>query len=108
VVTGEMSWIKPNGEAGDGNTYDGHAEVAKALRCRLQPFDVYQGPYIDTKRGKLFLSSEDGLVGQATIWVNGEAPAYRPPIVEDYFPCCDWIAALEAARRALKRARTAS
>ena len=105
-MTGEMSWIKANGEDSNGECWPVHAEVARALRCKLKPFDVYAGPYIDHKRGRLWISSEDGKVGQVCLWVNGEAPAYREPIARA-FPLFDdgGQAALDCAREVLKAAR---
>ena len=32
-MTGEMSWIKPNGEDSNGDVYEVHAQVARAMRC---------------------------------------------------------------------------
>lgn len=104
-MTGEMSWVKPNGEAADGNTYAVHAVVARALRCRLRPFDAYIGPYVQTKRGKLFISTEDGAGGTVCLWPDGQPPSMREPITADYFPFDDSVAALAAARDVLKRAR---
>ena len=40
-MTGEMSWIKANGEDSNGDVYETHAYVARALRSKLRPFDVY-------------------------------------------------------------------
>ncbi|MBT9176517.1 MAG: hypothetical protein DDT20_00836 [Firmicutes bacterium] len=104
-MTGEMSWIKPNGEDSNGETWGLHATVARALRCRLRPWDVYSGPYIRHRAGKLFINSEDGEVGMVCIWPGGIAPAYCEPITEEYFPFDDVAAALVAARAVLRIAR---
>jgi hypothetical protein len=104
-MTGEMSWIKPNGEAGDGNTYETHAFVARKLRAKLRPFDTYIGPYVDTKYGKLFITSDDGISGAVCLWVGGIAPAYHKPITGEYFPFDMPEAALDCARMVLKTAR---
>lgn len=103
-MTGEMSWIKPNGEDSNGEGWPVHAEVARALHCRLRPWDVYCGPYIDHKRGKLWLSSDDGMSGTACLWVNGEAPAYREPITCDFWNVEDADATLDACRAVLREA----
>ena len=106
-MTGEVSWIKPNGEDSNGDVYETHAKVARALRCKLRPFDVYIGPYIAHKRGKMFISTEDGSEGTVCLWPGGIAPAFRDPIVETFAPIWDSGAALSAARAVLKRARKA-
>ena len=104
-MTGEMSWIKPNGEDSNGDVYEVHAKVARALRCRLHPFDVYIGPYIDTLRGHLFISTDDGFLGVVCLWPGGVAPAYRIPIVAEYAPFDSVEEALVAARQVLREAR---
>jgi hypothetical protein len=105
-MTGEVAWIKPNGEDSRGDQYPTHTAVARALRCKLRPFDVYIGPYIAHKRGKLFLSAEnDGFGGVACLWPGGVAPAYCEPITEAFAPYWDEGAALAAARAVLARAR---
>lgn len=104
-MTGEMSWITPNGDAADGCSYPVHAQVARALRCRLRPFDTYVGPYIAHKRGRLWISSDDGMIGTVCLWPGGIAPAFCEPITAEFFPMDDAQAALEAAREVLKRAR---
>ena len=93
-MTGEVSWIKANGEDSRGDHYPVHAAVAKALRAPLRPFDVYIGPYIATKKGWLFLDEGEG---QAVLWPGGRAPAYCEPKVAEYFPG-DAADAIRAAR----------
>lgn len=107
-MTGEMAWIKPDGTDSNGEKWEPHAKVARALRCRLKPFDSYIGPYIAHSAGKLFISSEDGIVGTVCLWPEGIAPADREPITEDYFPLYDADAALAAARSVLRKYREAS
>lgn len=83
-MTGEMSWIKPDGEDSNGEVWAIHAAVARAIGGELRPFDAYQGPYIalgaDVCAGvppyrvpvrgvgsaRLWLTTDDGVVG--TIW----------------------------------------
>lgn|SRR3990167_2058269 len=45
-MAGEMYSINQNGKDDDGNIWELHAEIARAIGGRLQPFDQYQGPYI--------------------------------------------------------------
>lgn len=103
-MTGEMSWIKPNGDDSNDESWPVHAAVARALRCRLRPFDKYIGPYIKTKRGMLFLSSEDGYSGTACLWPGGVAPAYREPLTAEIYSIYDVDAALDACRAVLREA----
>lgn len=102
-MTGEMSWIKPDGTDSNGECWPTHAAVARALRCRLRPFDVYCGPYIAHKAGRLWISTPDGASGQVTLWRNGIAPAYQAPLTEDYPELHDVDQALAAAREVLRR-----
>lgn len=104
-MTGEMSWIKANGDDSNGESWPVHAEVARALRCRLRPFDYYIGPFIAHQRGRLWLSSDDGYTGTACLWPNGAAPAYCEPITCSFPDAYDAGMALEACREVLKEAR---
>jgi hypothetical protein len=61
TATGEMSRGDVTREA-----YPAHFAIAEALGGTVEPFDVYQGLYVDTKFGRLFISMEDG--GMATVW----------------------------------------
>ena len=103
-MTGEVSWIKPNGDDSNGDRWPVHAAVARALRCRLRPWDAYCGPYIAHKRGKLWISSEDGMSGTACLWPGGTAPAYREPITADFPNVYDTEQALDACRAVLREA----
>ena len=104
-MTGEMGWIKANGEAADGNSYPVHAAVARALRSRLRPFDTYIGPYIDHKRGKIFITSEDGCTGTVCLWPGGMAPAFKEPVISEYFPADDVDAARVAVSEVLRKSK---
>jgi hypothetical protein len=105
-MTGEMSWIRPYGKDSNGDIYYIQAHVARALRCRLRPFDRYIGPYIAHEKGKLFIScDEEGYLGVVCLWPGGVPPAYCVPIMAEFFPANDATAALAAARSALKEAR---
>jgi len=103
-MAGEMSWVKANGDDSNGEGWPVHAAVARALRCRLRPWDVYCGPYIQTKHGKLWLSTDDGITGTACLWPGGVPPAYREPLTTDYFPYDDTNEALAACRAVLREA----
>ncbi len=103
-MTGEMGWIKPNGEASDGSFYTLHAVVARALRCRLKPFDTYIGPYIDHERGKLWIG-EDEAGSFVCLWPGGVAPAFCDPIVAYFCPEDSVEMALVAARDVLRRVK---
>lgn len=103
-MTGEMSWIKPDGTDSNGDLYPTHAALAKRLRCKLRPFDVYCGPYIAHRKGRIFIDSEDGFIGQAVLWPGGIAPAYRTPIVSAPFPLGDIEIAVEKTRAMLRNA----
>ena len=103
-MTGEMSWIKANGDDSNGEGWPVHAAVARALRCRLRPWDKYCGPYINHKRGKLWLSSENGMNGTACLWPDGTPPASREPLTYEFWNVDDVDAALEACRAVLREA----
>ena len=45
-MTGEMAWINQDGLDSNGEIWEIHAEIAKAVGGELKPFDVYQGCYI--------------------------------------------------------------
>ena len=60
-ATGEMSKADVTREA-----YPIHFAIADAVGGTVEPFDVYQGPYISTDQGKLFITVEEG--GMATVW----------------------------------------
>ena len=46
-MTGEMSWINPEtGKDSNGDVWNIHLAIAKAVGGELKPYDVYQGPYI--------------------------------------------------------------
>lgn len=82
-----------------------HKKVARALRSRLRPFDQYVGPYIAHKKGRVWISSDDGFAGEVCVWPHGLPPAQCEPIVEGYAPLSDAAEALAAARRALRRVK---
>jgi hypothetical protein len=101
-MTGEMGWIKPDGTGSNGDCYPIHAAVAKAMRCTLRPFDVYCGPYIAHRKGRVWLEAREDGSGAAVLWPGGVAPAYCEPVVVEFFPFNDKQAAIAAARKVVK------
>lgn len=100
-MTGEVSYIRPDGTDSNGDCWSTHAYVARQLRRPLRPFDKYIGPYIACKEGRLWLG-DDGSGPYVCLWPQGIAPAYADPIVrhcEDYSD----LAALDAAREVLRK-----
>ena len=65
-MAGEMASITQDGIDSDGESWALHAAVAKAVSGELRPFDKYQGPYIRSPKGTLWLYSDDGYV--AYVW----------------------------------------
>lgn len=102
-MTGEMLWITKDGHAGDGNEYPVHATLARILRCPLAPFDTYIGPYLDHAAGWIFMEFE-GRDARLVLWPGGEAPAFRKPLVSDWFDPLNHGLALNAAAWLLARA----
>ena len=45
-MTGEMHSITQKGIDSNGDSWPTHAAIARAVKGKLKPFDVYQGPYI--------------------------------------------------------------
>lgn len=86
-MTGEMSKADVTREA-----YPIHFEIADAIGGTVEPFDVYQGPYIATPDGvRLFVCSDDGC--NAFIW-NEATKAESEP-----FPTYDELEWAVAAMR---------
>lgn len=108
-MTGEMARIDSKGRDSNGEEWSTHAYVARKLRRPLRPFDVYIGPYIDCKEGRLFIGPDDfGEMATACLWPDGQAPAYRAPIVSAPFPLYCSITddcAVSAARECLAEYR---
>lgn len=93
-MTGEMHSIKQDGHDSNGDEWPIHAAIAKALEAELRPFDVYQGPYILTERGRLWLCSKDGY--EATIYNSNRDIESEPFAVDDELAA---IAAAESVTR---------
>jgi len=84
-MTGEMHSIDQTGKDSNGDIWPLHLAIAKAIGGELQPFDVYQGPYIsvggDAKAGSPpYVAPVQGL-GIVRLWVHSddgvEARVYR-------------------------------
>lgn len=58
-MTGEVAWINKSGEDSNGEVWATHAAVAHAVGGTLEPFDKYQGPYIASPVGALWLCIVD-------------------------------------------------
>lgn len=63
-MTGEMSWIRQDGEDSNGDSWEVHAAIARELGGTLRPFDVYQGPFIALPHAALWVTSDDGAFGR--------------------------------------------
>lgn len=78
--------------------------IRKATGGQLRAFDVYLGPYVKVKEGKLFYSEEEG-AGLVVLWPKGIPPAFAEPLA---VPCVPGYrksvmnAALEVVRVARK------
>ena len=111
-MTGEMRHINQKGEDSNGEYWGVHAAIARAVKGRLEPFDVYQGPYIvagpDLRVGtapyqlavqhlgikRLWLVTDDGFLGQV---YREDTDTFSEPFI-----CYDTRAACRAARQLLK------
>jgi len=79
VATGEMS--KAELAASGREEWPWHYAIADALGGTVEPFDQYQGPYIDVPgEGRLFINSEDG--SSAVVW-NEKTKKSSEPFFED-------------------------
>ena len=75
-MTGEMCYINQDGEDSNGEVWELHAEIAKALGGVLKPFDVYQGPYIvieeDVRIGNTPYAIPLTGLGIIRLWICGD------------------------------------
>jgi hypothetical protein len=58
-MTGEMGFIDQDGKDSNGDHWELHAKIAKAVGGELRPFDVYQGPYILVDGARLWVCADD-------------------------------------------------
>lgn len=116
-MAGEMPYIDPvTGETPDGEVYSLHAAIAKAVGGTIQPFDVYQGPYVLVGRDVRFGSQPYQYApkgyGVIRLWVveTGETGHYGPTArvyredtdtFSDDFDTCGPCASEDAACAAL-------
>ena len=92
-MTGEMSRDMVTREE-----YPLHFSIARALRGTVEPFDVYQGPYILAPGAKLFICppENDNDSGLAVVWNDRTRTASAP----------FWPYGPGAGRRACRAARS--
>jgi hypothetical protein len=108
-MTGEMFAVNADGLDSNGDCWAVHAAIARAVGGTLEPFDVYQGPYIcvgeDSRIGRWPYSAL--LPGPCRLWLDadesGLGTVYREDTgtVAEYWPESDETAAVEAARSLL-------
>lgn len=67
-MTGEMSKAVVTRE-----NYPWHFAIADALGGTVEPFDKYQGPYVQSEKGRFWIMSEDGVTCQVYNEVNGKS-----------------------------------
>ena len=111
-----MCWInEETGEDSNGDTWDIHAAIAKALGGKIKPFDKYQGPYIvigkDITAGISPYAMPIQGIGIIRLWLisqpndkdSGFYCIYREDTDETSFPFWwnDEAMAIEAARSLL-------
>ena len=75
-MTGEMHESEVTRES-----YPVHFAIADILNGTVRPFDQYQGPYILTSKGRLWLVSQDCVL--ATIYNEDNQCESKPFFVED-------------------------
>lgn len=92
-MTGEMSRDMVTRE-----DYPLHFSIARALRGTVEPFDVYQGPYVRARGAQLFISSPEGDndSGLVVVWNERTDTASAP----------FWPYGPGAGRRACRAARS--
>jgi hypothetical protein len=62
-MTGEMSKQDVTRDA-----YPLHFAIARALNGRVEPFDVYRGPYIRIGHDRIWIADHEKLTNYAVIW----------------------------------------
>jgi hypothetical protein len=84
-MTGEMCSIDQSGLDSNGEEWPIHAAIAKALGGTLQPFDVYQGPYIligeDVRTGNPPYAVAVQHMGVKRLWI---VPVDNGPFLQVY------------------------
>jgi len=106
-MTGEMYYINPKtGEDSNGDVWNIHLAVAKAIKGTLKPFDVYQGPYIavgsDLSIGIPPYAMPIQFPGIVRLWVDFDV-VYREDIDKSYpYRPYSTRSAIYAAKQLLK------
>lgn len=77
-MTGEMSKRDVTREA-----YPWHFAIADLLGGTVEPFDVYQGPFVDTPCGRFWLCSDDGESGYIYNESNDKSSQEFLPYLDD-------------------------
>lgn len=67
--------------------YPLHFAIADALGGSVEPFDVYQGPYVDLPGTRLFIGSDDGIESYVYNEATGESSSPFLWAMEDL----DWV-----------------
>ena len=111
-MTGEMHSISQKGLDSNGDTWPIHAAIARAVGGRLEPFDVYQGPYIvvgpDIRVGRKPYQVAVQHLGVLRLWLfaddDGTGTVYREDTdtKATFFPIGNTRRACKAARSLLK------
>jgi len=96
-MTGEMS-------KSDLADYPTHKAVADALGGVLRPFDKYQGPYISTPYGRLWLQDDEPGAPRVVLTEQGTRPRTRKSAS---YSDRDTIAAARALIRDVRRSAKA-
>lgn len=60
-----------------------HFAIADALGGTVEPFDVYQGPYIKLIDARLFIGSDDGFVAYVWNEATGEQSEFLGYDIDD-------------------------
>jgi hypothetical protein len=104
-----MFAIGADGVDSNGDTWSVHAAIARAVGGTLEPFDVYQGPYVlvgdDRRAGRR--PYQVTLPGPCRLWVGTDSEGLGTVSREDtgavalYWPESSETAAVEAARSLL-------
>ena len=114
-MAGEMYFINQDGTDSDGEIWQTHADIAKAINGRLEPFDKYQGPYIvvgkDLRMGATPYSVPVRHLGIVRLWLvpaedqpDDFTQIYREDTnkLSEPFLWCDSSMAISEAKRLLK------
>ena len=83
-MTGEMHSITQKGLDSNGDSWPTHAAIARAVKGKLKPFDVYQGPYIvvgpDVRVGISPYQMAIQHLGAIRLWITDTDDFERPQV----------------------------